>query len=87
MWESISKVFKARDLRNKIFFVLAMLVIFRIAAKITIPGIDHDSLKDLLSGNQFLGFLNLFSGGALDNLSIVMLGIAPYITSFNHDLP
>lgn len=81
MWESIQKVFKNKDLRNKIFFVLVMLVIFRIAAKITIPGIDHDSLKNLLSGNQFLGFLNLFSGGALDNLSIVMLGIAPYITS------
>lgn len=81
MWESISKVFKVKDLRNKIFFVLAMLVIFRVAAKITIPGVNHDSLKNLLEGNQFLGFLNLFSGGALDNLSIIMLGVAPYITS------
>ena len=57
-----------------------MLVIFRIAAKITIPGVDQENLKSLMGGNQFLGFLNLFSGGALDNLSIVMLGVAPYIT-------
>ncbi|KKP98722.1 MAG: Protein translocase subunit SecY [Parcubacteria group bacterium GW2011_GWD2_38_12] len=80
MLESIQKVFKNNDLRNKIFFVLAMLVIFRIAAKITIPGVDQENLKSLMGGNQFLGFLNLFSGGALDNLSIVMLGVAPYIT-------
>lgn len=58
-----------------------MLVIFRVAAKITIPGVNHENLKNLLEGNQFLGFLNMFSGGALDNLSVVMLGVAPYITS------
>lgn len=81
MWESIQKVFKIKDLRNKIFFVLAMLVIFRIAAKVTIPGVNHENLKALLEGNQFLGFLNLFSGGALDQLSIIMLGVAPYITA------
>lgn len=81
MWESIQKVFKIKDLRNKIFFVLAMLAIFRIVAKITIPGVNHENLKSLLEGNQFLGFLNLFSGGALDQLSIIMLGVAPYITA------
>lgn len=58
-----------------------MLVIFRVAAKVTIPGVDQESLTNLLEGNQFLGFLNMFSGGALDNLSVVMLGVAPYITS------
>lgn len=78
---AISRVFKIKDLRNKIIFVLAMLIIFRIAAKITIPGVDQESLRNLLEGNQFLGFLNMFSGGALDNLSIIMLGVAPYITS------
>lgn len=81
MLESILKVFKIKDLRNKIVFVLAMLVIFRVAAKIAIPGVNQENLKSLMEGNQFLGLLNVFSGGALDNLSIVMLGVAPYITA------
>jgi preprotein translocase subunit SecY len=81
MWQSILKVFKIKDLRNKIVFVLAMLVIFRVAAKIAIPGVNQENLKSLMEGNQFLGLLNVFSGGALDNLSIVMLGVAPYITA------
>lgn len=77
----LRKIFKNRDLRNKILFVLIMLVIFRVAAKITVPGIDREKLSSLLEGNQFLGMMNLFSGGALDNLSVVMLGVAPYITA------
>lgn len=81
MLESILKVFKIKDLRNKIVFVLVMLVIFRVAAKIAIPGVNQENLKSLMEGNQFLGLLNVFSGGALDNLSIVMLGVAPYITA------
>lgn len=81
MLESIQKVFKNKDLRNKIIFVVAMLVIFRVAAKIAIPGVDQENLKALMEGNQFLGLLNMFSGGALDNLSIIMLGVAPYITA------
>jgi len=80
----IGKVFqiiKIKDLRKKIFFVLGILVIFRIAAAIPVPGIDISRLKSFFEGNQFFGLLNIFSGGALDNLSIVMLGIGPYITS------
>lgn len=68
-------------LRMRILFVLAALVAFRILAAIPIPGIDHASLQALLSGNQFLGLLNLFSGGGFSNLSIVMLGVGPYITA------
>lgn len=81
MLESILKVFKIKDLRNKIVFVLVMLVIFRVAAKIAIPGVNQENLKSLMESNQLLGMLNVFSGGALDNLSIVMLGVAPYITA------
>lgn len=77
----LRKIFTNKELRNKILFVLAMLVIFRVAAKIAVPGIDREKLTSLLEGNQFLGLLNLFSGGALDNLSIVMLGVAPFITA------
>lgn len=79
--EYVLKIFRNKELRNKILFVIAMLVVFRVAAKIAIPGIDQEKLKSLVEGNQFLGLLNLFSGGALDNLSIVMLGVAPYITA------
>ncbi len=81
MLSKIIKVFKIKDLRNKIFFVMALLAIFRIAAVIPVPGIDTARLKSFFEGNQFFGLLNIFSGGALDNMSIVMLGIGPYITS------
>ena len=74
-------IFKDRELRKKILFVLGILVVFRIAAALPIPGVDPVRLKALFEGNQFLGLLNLFSGGALDNLSIVMLGVGPYITA------
>ena len=74
-------IWKSRELRNKILFVLGLLAIFRVAATIPIPGIDTTQLADFFSGNQFFGLLNIFSGGALSNLSLVMLGLGPYITS------
>jgi preprotein translocase subunit SecY len=77
----IIQIWKARDLRNNILFVLGMLVIFRVAAHIPIPGVNAAALKDIFSGNQILGLLNIFSGGGMQNFSIVMMGVAPYITS------
>ncbi|MDP3996194.1 MAG: preprotein translocase subunit SecY [bacterium] len=68
-------------LRKKIFFVLFALVIFRILAVIPIPGVDIFRLEQFFSNNQFFGLLNIFSGGGLSNLSIVMLGVGPYITA------
>ncbi len=68
-------------LRKRILFVLAALLVFRLLAAIPIPGVDVGALEGFLSGNQFFGLLNLFSGGGLSNLSIVMLGVAPYITA------
>ncbi|KKU16714.1 MAG: Protein translocase subunit SecY [Candidatus Giovannonibacteria bacterium GW2011_GWB1_45_9b] len=79
--EKILLIFKDRDLRNKILLVLGVLFVFRIVASMPIPGVDPFRLKQLFENNQFLGLLNLFSGGALDNLSIVMLGVGPYITA------
>jgi len=67
-------------LRKRILFVLFALVVFRALAAIPIPGIDVARLQDLLANNQFLGLLNIFSGGGLSTLSIMMLGVAPYIT-------
>ena len=57
------------------------LVAFRILANIPIPGIDSVRLSQLLNSNQILGFLNIFSGGGLSNLSIALLGVGPYITA------
>lgn len=74
-------IFKDSALRKKIFFVLFVLVLFRIGANVPIPGIDHTRLQAFLSGNQFFGLLNIFSGGGLSNLSVFMLGVAPYITA------
>jgi len=73
-------LFTDRGLRNKILFVLGALIIFRLLATIPIPGIDAFQLDQFFSNNQFLGLLNLFSGGGLSRLSIMMLGVAPYIT-------
>ena len=80
-WEQIKSVFKIKELRNKVLFVLFVLGIFRISAVIPIPGIDVAQLRSFLDQNQFFGILNIFSGGALSNLSLVMLGLGPYITS------
>lgn len=81
MLEKIQQIWKAKDLRRNVLFVLAMLVIFRLAAHIPVPGVDATALKNLFSSNQILGLMNLFSGGGMENFSIVMMGIAPYITS------
>lgn len=81
MWDKLSKIWKAKDLRKNILFVLTMLVIFRFAAHIPIPGVNPAALKELFASNQVLGLLNLFSGGGMQNFSIVMMGIAPYITA------
>jgi len=68
-------------LRNRLFFVLGALAVFRLIATIPIPGINAAQLAAFLQGNQFFGLLNLFSGGGLSTLSIVMLGVGPYITA------
>lgn len=81
MFNKLEQIWKARDLRNNILFVLGMLVVFRFAAHIPIPGVDAVALKNLFASNQILGLMNLFSGGGMENFSIVMMGVAPYITS------
>ncbi len=79
--EQVKAIFKIKDLRKKVFFVLFILGIFRIAAVIPVPGINREQLEQFFNQNQFFGILNIFSGGALSNLSIVMLGLGPYITA------
>lgn len=81
MWlQRIIQIFKIRDLRSKILFVLGVLVVFRIMANVPIPGIDASKMAEFFNSFQVFGLLNAFTGGALDNLSIILLGLGPYIT-------
>ena len=79
--EKVKLIIKDNTLRRRILFVLGALILFRLLATIPIPGIDVIRLEQFFANNQFLGLLNIFSGGGLSNLSIVMLGVAPYITA------
>jgi preprotein translocase subunit SecY len=81
MWETLNQIFRVPSLRAKILFILALLVVYRFAANIPLPGVDVVALKALFEQNAFLGLLNVFSGGGLSNISIVLLGVAPYITA------
>ena len=76
----IKLIWTDSSLRKKILFVFGALVVFRLLSAIPIPGIDAVALSKFLSNNQFFGILNIFSGGGLSNLSIIMLGVGPYIT-------
>jgi preprotein translocase subunit SecY len=78
--KKIKLVWTDVSLRKRILFVLFALIVFRVLASIPIPGIDTVALNRFLSNNQFFGILNIFSGGGLSNLSIIMLGVGPYIT-------
>ncbi len=79
--DKVIQIFKIRDLRNKILFVLFIFFVFRLCANIPIPGVDIENLREFFARNQMFGLMNMFTGGALDNLSIVMLGLGPYITA------
>lgn len=81
MLEKISQIWKTKDLRNKIIFVLVMLVIFRLVTFIPIPGVNVIALRRFFESNQLLGLMNVFSGGTMENFSVVMLGVGPYITA------
>jgi len=81
MLEKLTQIFKIKDLRNSILFALGILVIFRFAAHIPVPGVDVAALKQYFNSTAVLGLINMLSGGAMENFSIVALGIGPYITS------
>jgi preprotein translocase subunit SecY len=81
MLKTLRQIWKTPELRNSIFFVLAMLVLFRIMAHIPIPGVNVDNLEAFFKQNQIFGLVNIFSGGAMENFSVVALGVGPYITA------
>lgn len=77
----LSLAFGDPEIRFRIFFLIAALALFRLLASVPIPGVDKNALAAFFANNQFFGLLNLFSGGGLAQLSIVMLGVGPYITA------
>src|SRR5918998_1229015 len=81
MLQAVVNAFKIPDLRRKILFTLAMLVVFRFIASIPVPGVDREGLREFVEGNELLGMLNLFSGSGLAYFSIAALGVYPYITA------
>jgi preprotein translocase subunit SecY len=80
-WEKISTIWHYKDLRNAILYVLGMLIVFRVAAHIPLPGINLEGLKNFFGQNQVFGLLNVLSGGAMERFSIVAMGVGPYITA------
>lgn len=74
------QIFKRPDLRNKVLFVLGILVVSRVISNIPIPAVDADRLRDFFAQNQFFGLVSAFTGGSLSSMSIGMLGLGPYIT-------
>ncbi len=79
--QKIKIIFTEKAIRDRVLFVLGALIIFRALAAIPIPGVDPLVLEKFFQNNQFLGLLNIFSGGGLSNLSLIMLGVGPFITA------
>lgn len=80
-WQTITNAFRIPDLRRKILITILILVVFRFFAHVPTPGVDTDSLRKLFAQNQFLGLLDIFSGGTLANFSVMALGLNPYINA------
>ncbi|NQV90676.1 preprotein translocase subunit SecY [Candidatus Uhrbacteria bacterium] len=79
---TLVRIWKTKEVRNSILFIVAMLIIFRVIAHIPVPGVDAAALKNIFGGDsQFFGLLNIFSGGTLESFSVVAMGVMPYITA------
>lgn len=81
MLQAVSNALRIAEVRSKILFTLAMLLIYRLIAHIPVPYTNAEGISSVVDSNQLLGILNLFSGGALQNFSIAAMGVYPYITA------
>ena len=85
IWTKLRQIWKTENLRDKILFTFAMLVVFRLAAHITIPGADIEKIRFIFEnqsrGNSALSVFSLLTGGAMENFSIVLMGLTPYINA------
>ncbi len=81
MFGTFASMFKNKEIRNKIFFTLTMLLIYRIGSAIPVPGVDAAKLSAQVSSNSILSMMNLLGGGAFEKMSVFALGVGPYITA------
>ncbi|MDD4931041.1 MAG: preprotein translocase subunit SecY [Candidatus Colwellbacteria bacterium] len=81
MLNKIQQVFRVPEIRKKILIIMGLLIFFRLLSAIPLPGVDLAALRNLLQSNNLFGLLNIFSGGSLNNLSIALLSVGPYITA------
>jgi preprotein translocase subunit SecY len=79
--ETFREIISMKDLRNRILYVVVLLVVARILAHVPLPGVDLAALRSFFARNQIFGLFNMFSGGAMSNFSIIMMGVGPYITA------
>lgn len=79
--QAMVDAFRQEDVRRKLLFTFAMLVVFRFVAHVPLPNVDRTALENVFAGNAVLDFLSIFSGGALQNLSVAALGVYPFITA------
>ncbi|MBU0647793.1 preprotein translocase subunit SecY [Patescibacteria group bacterium] len=78
---TLKKIFATPDLRNKIIFTVVLLALTRVLAHIPIPGATLENLQEYFNQNQLFGLLNVFSGGTIENFSIILMGVGPYINA------
>lgn len=79
--DTVKKLWTIREVRTGLLVIIATLALYRVLAHIPIPGVDAEQLRVYFQSNQFLGLLSFFSGGAIENFSVVSLGVGPYITA------
>ncbi|MEK9200664.1 MAG: preprotein translocase subunit SecY, partial [Patescibacteria group bacterium] len=80
-FEFLRQIWSTKELRRKLLLTAGILLVYRLVAHIPVNGIDRSALAQLFSGNQFLGLLDIFSGGTLANFSLAALGLGPYINA------
>ena len=81
MMHTFASLFRNKEIRKKIFFTLAMLLIYRIGSAIPVPGVDSAALSSSIADNSILNMMNLLGGGAFERMSVFALGVTPYITA------
>lgn len=81
MLDAVRNAFRLPDLRRRLLVTLGILVIYRFISHVPVPGVNATALKQLFEANALLGMMNLLSGGALQNYSVMAMGVYPYITA------
>ena len=81
MFKTIINAWKVKDIRTKMLYTLLLIVVYRLGSFIPVPSVNGEKLGELIASYDFLSFLNLFSGGSLNNFSLFAMGISPYITA------